>query len=369
MKLLALVLLLCPLPLAAQSDAASPLPTDPNQLLTIAAQFYDYASPDMKPWHVRYHYQSFDQSGQPLGEGDFDYWWSTTKVTKISWTNGDQSHIEWHTADGKELRSVTGKDIGGLDHRLSSALIPGFLKINDQKPRDRPLVYFITLVSSQPVACVGASRSSTVQVRPSTVSGESALGITPSNADKKIDTLDAASPGYCFDQHAPVLIASHENGTITTFYGQNRKFQNHNFADQITISYVGAKRVVATLKDLTEVPADDPSFTPSPDAKEYVSQMTRTVSPLIQIPTLTLIKRVDPVYPPSARAAHVEGTVVVQATIAKDGTMKDAKVISSPSDALSEAALDAVRQWLYKPNIVNGQPTEIHTKISVTFHP
>jgi protein TonB len=60
---------------------------------------------------------------------------------------------------------------------------------------------------------------------------------------------------------------------------------------------------------------------------------------------------------------------VVEATIGKDGRITDANVVSSPEASLSAAALDAVRQWRYEPYTVNGQPTEIHTRISVGFVP
>ena len=367
MKLLALALLLAPLPLAAQSDTASALPTDPTQLLTMAAPLYDYTSPDMKPWHVRYHYQNFDQSGTLTSEGDFEYWSATTSVSKASWKSGDQSYLEWHTADGKELRAGTRKSLEGMDHTLTAALIPGFLKIKDSHSGDRPLKYFTTVISSQPVACAGSAQSSTVQVRPSTVPGEEQMQIEikPSTGDTKIDSLDGASPGYCFDQHTPVLIASHEAGTITTLYGKNRKFQNHNFPGQFTISYVGAKRVVAKLEDLKEVHANDAAFTPSADATEYVRQTTWTVP----VTDLVLDKSVEPVHPENAQGARIGGTVVVRATITKDGGVKEASVVSSPDDSLSAAALNAVRQWHYKPYTMNGQQKEVNTWIKVAFKP
>ena len=58
----------------AQGDGARALPSDPKTLVEMAAPFYDYASPDMKPWHVRYRYRTYDQSGQFIAEGQFGYW-------------------------------------------------------------------------------------------------------------------------------------------------------------------------------------------------------------------------------------------------------------------------------------------------------
>lgn len=62
-----------------------------------------------------------------------------------------------------------------------------------------------------------------------------------------------------------------------------------------------------------------------------------------------LIKKVEPIYPPIARTARMEGTVVVDAVIRKDGTVSEVKVLSSSSKMFEQAVIDAVRQWRYTP--------------------
>ena len=64
---------------------------------------------------------------------------------------------------------------------------------------------------------------------------------------------------------------------------------------------------------------------------------------------LTLIKRVEPVYPPTMQAARVAGQVVLDAVIHRDGTVGDIKVLKSAAPLLERAAIDAVRQWRYAP--------------------
>jgi len=80
-----------------------------------------------------------------------------------------------------------------------------------------------------------------------------------------------------------------------------------------------------------------------------------------------LINKVTPTYPPIARAAHVGGQVVLHAIISKQGTIESLQAISGP-DMLKSAALDAVRQWRYKPYLLNGDPTEVDTTITVNFN-
>jgi protein TonB len=80
----------------------------------------------------------------------------------------------------------------------------------------------------------------------------------------------------------------------------------------------------------------------------------------------SLISRPDPVYPPIAKAAHVQGAVVLHAMISKQGTIEDLKVISGPP-MLTASAIDAVKRWRYKPYLLNGDPTEVDTTITVNF--
>jgi len=79
-----------------------------------------------------------------------------------------------------------------------------------------------------------------------------------------------------------------------------------------------------------------------------------------------LIKKVSPVYPPSALRMHVEGSVQLMATIGRSGSITAVKIVSG-EPALSKSAIDAVKQWKYKPYYLNGDPVEIQTQITVNF--
>jgi len=79
-----------------------------------------------------------------------------------------------------------------------------------------------------------------------------------------------------------------------------------------------------------------------------------------------LITPIRPVYPSIAKAARVQGTVVVAAIISRMGTIDNMRVISGPV-MLQQAALDAIRAARYQPFQLNGSPTEVQTTISVNF--
>lgn len=80
----------------------------------------------------------------------------------------------------------------------------------------------------------------------------------------------------------------------------------------------------------------------------------------------SLIRRVEPVYPELARTARVQGSVVLFATISTAGTIQNLRVLSG-HPMLVAAAIEAVRQWRYRPYILNGNPIEVETEITVNF--
>jgi protein TonB len=79
-----------------------------------------------------------------------------------------------------------------------------------------------------------------------------------------------------------------------------------------------------------------------------------------------LVKRVNPVYPNQALQMHKQGTVQILASITKSGSISSAKVIKG-DPILGQAALEAVKQWKYKPYTLDGQAVEVQTYISVNF--
>jgi protein TonB len=79
-----------------------------------------------------------------------------------------------------------------------------------------------------------------------------------------------------------------------------------------------------------------------------------------------LIHQVKPNYPPLARQARIQGSVVLQAVIAKDGSIQGLRLVSG-HPMLAPAAIEAVKQWRYKPYFLNGEPVEVETQITVNF--
>jgi len=107
-----------------------------------------------------------------------------------------------------------------------------------------------------------------------------------------------------------------------------------------------------------------------------VLSSTPTVAPKIATPQRVrvsagvtsglLIRRVQPNYPPLARQARISGKVILQAQISKDGNIENLQLISG-HPMLAPAAIEAVKQWKYKPYLLNGEPVEVETQVEVNF--
>jgi TonB family protein len=80
-----------------------------------------------------------------------------------------------------------------------------------------------------------------------------------------------------------------------------------------------------------------------------------------------LVTKVQPQYPPDAKVARIQGTVELEVTITKDGVPSELRVVSSPGDDLSESAIEAVRQWRYRPTLLNGAPVEVVSSVIVNY--
>jgi len=80
----------------------------------------------------------------------------------------------------------------------------------------------------------------------------------------------------------------------------------------------------------------------------------------------SLISKVNPVYPPEAKQAGTEGTVRLAVDIGSDGKVVSVNAQSGP-DVLVQAAVEAVKQWTYKPTLLNGEPVGVLTTVDVNF--
>jgi protein TonB len=111
------------------------------------------------------------------------------------------------------------------------------------------------------------------------------------------------------------------------------------------------------------VPTAAPPPPPPVEVKKPTVQRIRVGG---QVQQANLIRQPKPVYPPLAKQARIQGVVRFNAIIGKDGTIQNLTLMSG-HPLLVPAAQEAVKQWLYKPTLLNGEPVEVATVIDVNF--
>ncbi len=105
---------------------------------------------------------------------------------------------------------------------------------------------------------------------------------------------------------------------------------------------------------------------PPPAVKQEVKAAPKRITVGGNVQQAMLVSQPKPVYPPLARQARIQGTVRFTAIIGRDGTIQNLTMMSG-HPLLVQAATDAVKQWRYKPTLLNGEPVEVVTQIDVNF--
>lgn len=80
-----------------------------------------------------------------------------------------------------------------------------------------------------------------------------------------------------------------------------------------------------------------------------------------------VINRIEPIYPEEARKARITGIVIVRAVISRDGVVKDVQVLKPLPFGLDQAAVDAVKQWTFKPATLEGKPVDVYFNLTINF--
>jgi protein TonB len=127
-----------------------------------------------------------------------------------------------------------------------------------------------------------------------------------------------------------------------------------------------ARPVNVASADFGDKPDDNPVFGSHPRQTEVRQAASGPVRVSGMVVAGLLIHQTKPAYPPIAIASRTEGTVVLQATISRTGTIENLRVVSGPI-MLQQAALNAVRDWRYRPYLLTGEPVEVETTVNVVF--
>jgi periplasmic protein TonB len=152
---------------------------------------------------------------------------------------------------------------------------------------------------------------------------------------------------------------------ITRFPAHARIFEEAPFPPEVSVSEgpMNGSSELNLLNDFLNGAPNSAQTVSRPPTPPSVPQRVPVMS---TIEAAKLISRIQPVYPPLAIQARIQGNVVLHAIIAKEGGVSELQVLSG-HPLLVNAALAAVRQWRYSPTLLNGQAVEVETTITVSF--
>jgi TonB family protein len=170
---------------------------------------------------------------------------------------------------------------------------------------------------------------------------------------------------YCIDADKPDLRIKADPFTHSQMVHNGlRIFQGQYVPEKVESLRNGTvvwRAVLETLESLPQV--DEATLVAPPDAKPVIKKVQISA----EVAQGQISSMVRPAYPPQTLANGIQGMVVLQGTISRDGIPINLRVVSG-NQQLQMAALDAVKQWRYKPYLLNGEPVQVETTINVVFH-
>ncbi len=339
-----LSLLLLPT-LAARNAAQNTEEKSLAGLLSAASARNTLLAADLPPWHLRAAYQAFGEDGKAEGQGVFEEFHAGPKKDRVGYTSPVFTQTDYLLASG-HLRAGNPRWAGLAEQLVRHNLV---------HPMPNPGVLAGAVLSrgqmevgGKPLACIA---------------------ITLPGAEKNQEA-QPAQPFYCFDEQdaapGPVLRAAGSAGhAFETAYDQPIEFHGHTVARAIHVRRAGKPFLDIHIDTLEPIEAaQDAVFEPPADAAAPPPQRVRISAALAQA---YLREGAAPSYPLLSEHARIEGTVVIQALIGVNGRPLQTTIVSTPSKDLATSAIDAIRQWTYRPYLVNGEPAEIVTEIKMQF--
>ncbi len=188
--------------------------------------------------------------------------------------------------------------------------------------------------------------------------------LAPMDVVEKSNAADKSPSAYCLSGNPRILRIVEERYALVLGYNHFSKLGEHLLAKDISISQGRVERAaihVTSFRTAPELKEADFVLPSGPDS----SAEDVTVS--ADVEAGSIVKKVTPQYPEDARQNHVAGTVTLAAIIDKMGSITHLEVLSAPTVSMAEASVGAVRQWKYKPYLLNGEPAEVDTTVTVNF--
>jgi TonB family protein len=281
------------------------------------------------PFYLKVEFQIFDLRGKPGETGTAEVWWAPHHryevIASPSW-NETSAPGEAHQPRTRQAYLI-GALIDQIIQPISSVRISPVLKTAEA---DRKF-------GSAVLRCVS---------------------IDPAIPAPSVTT-------FCVEPSSDILRVNFKDGA-TVLRSKVGKFRDTTISLDLTTSYGANKAISGKIVALKSIAADDDHFKALPEPSASTDAPRTPGSAGVQAGRK--IGGTAPAYPVLARQNHIMGTVVIVATISKEGRIASPTVIATPDPSIADAAVEAVRTWKYQPYLLNGQPTEVDTTILVNFN-
>ncbi len=322
------------------TDSSAPIAAGaqtPNDLMLLGAKENGLEGDDAGPWHLKASFTALDEEGNVTDAGTYEeYWVNSTKYKRM----------------------FAGKAFTQTDYGTEKNI----MRVGLREPA--------------PLLLEEARREFT---NPLPIPGLAGRGSFEQkeivNSGVKLECLRShgmpVDPDrtYCLGADKPYLrIVSSVMEKEQILHNRILAFHDRFIAGDLQFVLAGKRRLTAHLESIESLgTVDDAMFTPTADAVPVPRTLDiGIVNVSAAVSQGMLIRKEAPEYPYFARQNRITGTVVLQATIGKDGHIKDLHAVSGPAELMDSAA-QAVRHWVYRPYLLNGQPVDVRTTINVIF--
>ncbi len=288
------------------------------------------------PWHMKMSIQLFDPHGKPTEPGTIEEWWASPQQYRVTWFTPSYKATDLQTSTGFYRTKAAEQPPWLLEQLLEQVVHPM------PPPRDTE--------GTLPEARKEKFGKSTFNC------------IVLARAIKaKVFLPIGVFPTYCIDPAANALRAVYDYGSQLILRNDIEPFAGRSVTRDINITRNNKSTATARVFRLEAFTADEATFLPH-EGLEPVEHPLRLGAATIGAALTTMVK---PIYPENA--TDKAGMVILQLIIARDGHIAFTRFITSPAPELGAAAMTAVKQWVYKPYLLEGKPVEVETTTFVNF--
>lgn len=283
------------------------------------------------PFHLGMTFQLYDLEGKPAESGSFETWWTgqarRRTVVQLAGLNEDGS-----SPDGADVKTVR-------------------------------YAYLVSQFIESAIHPVPSLRSPAEMVRRTIPFGKVKLECT-SAKPSPVEAMNPQPATVCTAANSTnVLVLEGLGGKVQMLRPKTGKFRGTFVPFDLRIYYAGMDAIAGTLTLMQVYDVPSPQAGTSAD-KPSDSGVVPISGGVI---AGHRIQFVEPDYPMVAKMSHLSGWVLLNALIGKDGTIRRLVPIASTGAMFTESAMESVRQWKYSPYLLNGEPTEVDTTITVNF--